>query len=98
MQAANQSVTPKPNDDEVDHFQCLSANQVIAEMVNGQFKPNCALMWVNLDAVQPTVLLTMFCRIIDFFIRHGLITPEVDSRYNEICRRLRREIAMPGPA
>lgn len=43
-QPGDHSVVPKPNDDEVDHFECLTANQVVDEMVAGNFKPNCALV------------------------------------------------------
>lgn len=33
--------------------------------------------------------------MIDFFIRHGLITPETEEQYVEICSRLRRKLPMP---
>jgi hypothetical protein len=33
--------------------------------------------------------------MIDFFIRHGLISPDNESRYVEICARLRRLLPMP---
>lgn len=33
--------------------------------------------------------------MIDFFIRHGLVTPETESQYVEICNRLRRKLPMP---
>ncbi|OAA67488.1 thiamin pyrophosphokinase-related protein [Cordyceps fumosorosea ARSEF 2679] len=36
--------------------------------------------------------------MIDFFIRHGLITPETEERYVEICNRLRRRLPMPTNA
>ncbi|KAJ4145005.1 hypothetical protein LMH87_003870 [Akanthomyces muscarius] len=33
--------------------------------------------------------------MIDFFIRHGLVTPETEEQYVEICNRLRRKLPMP---
>ncbi|XWW97114.1 hypothetical protein V2A60_005095 [Cordyceps javanica] len=33
--------------------------------------------------------------MIDFFIRHGLVTPENEDQYVEICNRLRRKLPMP---
>ncbi|KAJ2958039.1 hypothetical protein NQ176_g11206 [Zarea fungicola] len=33
--------------------------------------------------------------MIDFFIRHGLVTPENEEQYVEICNRLRRKLPMP---
>lgn len=33
--------------------------------------------------------------MIDFFVRHGLVTPENEGRYVEICSRLRRRLPMP---
>lgn len=36
--------------------------------------------------------------MIDFFIRHGLVTPEVENQYVEICNRLRRKLPMPTNA
>ncbi|KAK8150763.1 hypothetical protein G3M48_008937 [Beauveria asiatica] len=36
--------------------------------------------------------------MIDFFIRHGLVTPEGEDQYVEICNRLRRKLPMPTNA
>ncbi|EGX94097.1 thiamin pyrophosphokinase-related protein [Cordyceps militaris CM01] len=36
--------------------------------------------------------------MIDFFIRHGLVTPETEDQYVEICSRLRRKLPMPTNA
>ncbi|OAA50036.1 thiamin pyrophosphokinase-related protein [Beauveria brongniartii RCEF 3172] len=36
--------------------------------------------------------------MIDFFIRHGLVTPEEEDQYVEICNRLRRKLPMPTNA
>ncbi|ORY74523.1 NUDIX hydrolase domain-like protein [Leucosporidium creatinivorum] len=36
--------------------------------------------------------------LLDFFLRHGYLTPENDSRFLEVAMRLRRTLALPGPA
>ncbi|BGP15490.1 hypothetical protein JCM10213v2_003469 [Rhodosporidiobolus nylandii] len=36
--------------------------------------------------------------LIDFFIRHGLLTFESDTRFIEIATRLHRPLTLPGPA
>lgn len=33
--------------------------------------------------------------MIDFFIRHGLVTPENEEQYVQVCNRLRRQLPMP---
>ncbi|KAL8280410.1 hypothetical protein RQP46_007058 [Phenoliferia psychrophenolica] len=35
--------------------------------------------------------------LIDFFQRHGFLTPESDARFLEIATRLRRPLVLPGP-
>ena len=35
--------------------------------------------------------------LLDFFIRHGVITPENESKYVEISERLHRKLPFPGP-
>lgn len=35
--------------------------------------------------------------VVDFFIRHGIITPDNDPDYAEILRRLHRRLPFPGP-
>lgn len=35
--------------------------------------------------------------MLDFFIRHGIVTEENEVHYEEIQRRLRRELPFPGP-
>ncbi|KAI9736379.1 MAG: hypothetical protein M1818_006112 [Claussenomyces sp. TS43310] len=35
--------------------------------------------------------------ILDFFIRHGILTPENEKDYEEIKRRIRRRLEFPGP-
>jgi hypothetical protein len=34
--------------------------------------------------------------MIDFLIRHSILTPENEPNYQEICRRLRRDLGLPG--
>ncbi|GAA5889759.1 hypothetical protein JCM5296_002333 [Sporobolomyces johnsonii] len=36
--------------------------------------------------------------LIDFFIRHGLLTAESDARFLEVATRLHRPLSLPGPA
>ncbi|BGO98892.1 hypothetical protein NBRC10513v2_003294 [Rhodotorula toruloides] len=36
--------------------------------------------------------------LLDFFMRHGLLTPESDTRFLEIAARLRKPLGLPGPA
>jgi len=62
--------TPAPLDGEVESFELLAVDQVMAKMRLGLFKPNCALV------------------LLDFFIRHGYITPESEPNYMEIITRL----------
>jgi hypothetical protein len=35
--------------------------------------------------------------ILDFFVRRGILTPENEPNYEEIKRRLHRELEFPGP-
>ncbi|GAA5990133.1 hypothetical protein JCM11641_001066 [Rhodosporidiobolus odoratus] len=72
--------TTNPEDGEVESFDLMSIEEVVKKMVDGEFKPNCALV------------------LIDFLIRHGLLTFESDSRFLEIATRLRRPLSLPGPA
>ncbi|BGP47569.1 hypothetical protein JCM10450v2_003432 [Rhodotorula kratochvilovae] len=69
-----------PADGEVESFALLPLDEVVQRMVDGEFKPNCALV------------------LVDFFIRHGLLTAESDTRFLEIAARLRRPLGLPGPA
>lgn len=36
--------------------------------------------------------------VVDFLVRHGLVSAETDARYLEVCGRLRRTGLPPGPA
>ncbi|GAA5885008.1 hypothetical protein JCM16303_006515 [Sporobolomyces ruberrimus] len=71
--------TTNPADGEVESFELMGLEQVVQKLVDGEFKPNCALV------------------LIDFFIRHGLLTAENDVRYLEVSRRIHRELGLPGP-
>jgi hypothetical protein len=35
--------------------------------------------------------------MLDFFVRHGIITKENEPDFDEIVRRLHRELEFPGP-
>jgi len=35
--------------------------------------------------------------IVDFLVRHGLVTPITDPRYDSICLALRRDVGLPLP-
>lgn len=35
--------------------------------------------------------------MLDFFIRHGILTPDNEKDYNEIKRRIHRQLPFPGP-
>jgi 8-oxo-dGTP pyrophosphatase MutT (NUDIX family) len=72
-------VTPQPKDGEVEEFTLCTVEEVQAQLANGQFKPNCALV------------------VLDFFIRHGILTRENEPDYDEINRRIHRELPFPGP-
>ncbi|TNY23020.1 NUDIX hydrolase domain-like protein [Rhodotorula diobovata] len=36
--------------------------------------------------------------LVDFFMRHGLLTAESDTRFLEVAARLRKPLGLPGPA
>ena len=54
---------PTPKDGEVAEFYLWTVDEVRAELVKGNFKPNCALI------------------VVDFFIRHGIITAANEPDY-----------------
>ena len=71
------TLTPKPNDGEVEGFELMSLKEVQDAMSEGRFKPNCALV------------------LLDFFIRHGILTAEAEPGYVEIVARLHRRFDFP---
>ncbi|CAG8523478.1 11367_t:CDS:2, partial [Ambispora gerdemannii] len=72
-------IQPKPLDDEVECFYLLDVDEVKKNLLEGKFKPNCALA------------------VIDFFIRHSVITPDKEPDYIEILTRIHRKLEFPGP-
>ncbi|GAA5882494.1 hypothetical protein JCM3774_006131 [Rhodotorula dairenensis] len=79
---AREGVIPTTNaaDGEVESFSLMTVDEVVQHMVDGHFKPNCALV------------------LLDFFIRHGLLTAESDTRFLDIVSHLHRPMSFPGPA
>ncbi|KAI1094846.1 NUDIX domain-containing protein [Rostrohypoxylon terebratum] len=73
----DETVVPKPMDDEVEEFYLWDVPQVRDALLRGEFKTNCALV------------------MIDFFVRHGIITQENESDYLEIITRLHRPLPVP---
>lgn len=67
-------VIPKPHDDEVDSFTCMSVEQVKAALLKDEFKPDSAAV------------------VIDFFVRHGVVTAENEPDFVEINTRLHRRL------
>ncbi|KAG7287801.1 hypothetical protein NEMBOFW57_007316 [Staphylotrichum longicolle] len=76
---ADGSITPRPNDGEVDSFRLCTVEEIQEQMVQGLWKPNCAMV------------------MLDFLVRHGILTPENEPYYDEILTRRRRFIPFPGP-
>ncbi|KAF3166179.1 hypothetical protein TWF788_000553 [Orbilia oligospora] len=68
---------PKPFDGEVAEHLLMDVDEVIRNLENGKFKPNCAAV------------------LLDFFIRHGVITAENEPDYLEIYTRLHRRLEFP---
>ncbi|KAJ1961119.1 hypothetical protein IWQ62_003976 [Dispira parvispora] len=68
-----------PNDGEVDSFQLLSMDELKRRILDGEFKPNCAMI------------------IIDFLIRHGVVTPENEPDYLAILACGHRQLPFPYP-
>lgn len=94
-----------PADGEVESFELLSLDETVRRMCDGEFKPNCALYVplplalcaLSLSADAHLVALARSV-LIDFFMRHGLLTCESDTRFLEIAARLRKPLGLPGPA
>ncbi|CEL53332.1 putative protein YJR142W OS=Saccharomyces cerevisiae (strain ATCC 204508 / S288c) GN=YJR142W PE=1 SV=1 [Rhizoctonia solani AG-1 IB] len=68
--ANDPAYVPKPLDGEVESFELMDWEAVIARMKAGEFKRNSALVMV------------------DFLVRHGIITPENEPDYLEIVTRM----------
>ncbi|KAI1081098.1 hypothetical protein F5B20DRAFT_536772 [Whalleya microplaca] len=67
-------VVPRPYDDEVKGFSCMTVSEVQQALLNQEFKPDAAAV------------------IIDFFIRHGIITADNEDDFVEINMRLHRKL------
>lgn len=67
-------IVPKPHDDEVSAFTCMTVEQVQAALLNEEFKPDSAAV------------------LIDFLIRHGIITADNEPDFVEISMRLHRKL------
>ncbi|KAK3114061.1 hypothetical protein LTR53_007992 [Teratosphaeriaceae sp. CCFEE 6253] len=67
-------VVPKPHDDEVGEFYCLTVAEVQARLLNEEFKPDSAAV------------------LMEFLMRHSVITPENEGDYVEISMRLHRKL------
>lgn len=66
------NVEPRPHDDEVDSFYCMTIEEIKKSLLNGEFKPDAGAV------------------LVDFFVRHGIITPENERKFVEISMRLHR--------
>ncbi|KAI0882760.1 NUDIX domain-containing protein [Annulohypoxylon maeteangense] len=73
----DETVVPKPMDDEVEEFYLWDVRQVKEALLRDEFKTNCASV------------------MIDFFVRHGIITEENEPDYLEITTRLHRSLPVP---
>lgn len=76
---ADGSITPHPNDGEVDSFRLCTVEEIQEQLAQGLWKPNCAMI------------------MLDFLVRHGILTPENEPYYDEILARRCRFIPFPGP-
>ncbi|KAH6635221.1 NUDIX hydrolase domain-like protein [Chaetomium sp. MPI-SDFR-AT-0129] len=76
---ADESITPRPKDGEVESFSLRTVEEVQEQLAQGMWKPNCALV------------------MLEFFARHGILTPDNDPHYAELNARAHRFIPFPGP-
>jgi 8-oxo-dGTP pyrophosphatase MutT (NUDIX family) len=88
-------VVPKPNDSEVQV--CL----YLRHMGIPDPYPQAFYLW-TIEEVQEHMAKGEFkpnCAllILDFFIRHGILTPNNEKDFDEIKRRIHRDIELPGP-
>ncbi|KAF1982204.1 thiamine pyrophosphokinase [Aulographum hederae CBS 113979] len=72
------SVVPKPSDDEVEGFFLWSIEEVQESMRRGEWKPNCAIV------------------MLDWLVRHGILTAENEPKYSEIVSRIHRRLEFPS--
>lgn len=67
-------VVPKPHDDEVDSFTCMTVAQVEIALLEEKFKPDSAAV------------------MIDYLIRHSIISADNEPNFVEINMRLHRRL------
>ncbi|KAK5115526.1 hypothetical protein LTR62_001185 [Meristemomyces frigidus] len=67
-------VVPKPHDEEVGEFYCMTVPEVQAALLKQEFKPDSA------------------CVLIDFLMRHSVITAENEPDFINITMRLHRRL------
>lgn len=67
-------VVPKPRDDEVGEFYCMSIDELCSSLLREEFKPDSGAV------------------LVDFLIRHGIITPENEKDFVDISMRLHRRL------
>ncbi|KIH93009.1 hypothetical protein SPBR_02962 [Sporothrix brasiliensis 5110] len=70
---------PQPKDGEVESFMLCTVDEVRAQLAQGLYKPNCAVV------------------LLDFMVRHGLLTRDNEPDYDAIVSRLHRVLPFPGP-
>ncbi|KAI1780394.1 NUDIX hydrolase domain-like protein [Hypoxylon cercidicola] len=72
-------VVPKPNDDEVEQFYCMTVEEVQKALLNGEFKADSAVV------------------LIEFCIRHGIITADNEKDFIEMNMRIHRRLPFRLP-
>ena len=82
------NVRLQPNDQEAQSFELMDRDTIWQLIVAGAFKPNCALGTCT-DALTPVLL--------DFFIRHGWLTPEKEPDYTKLVALLHTPLRVPTP-
>ncbi|KAH8748422.1 hypothetical protein F5883DRAFT_653123 [Diaporthe sp. PMI_573] len=66
-------VIPQPGNDEVERFTPMTLDNVKAALMEGEFVPNRAMVWLA------------------YLVRHGIMTPENEPDFSEVCQRLHRK-------
>ena len=67
-------IKPKPHDEEVKDFYCMSVKEVQAALLRKEFKPDSAAV------------------LVDFLMRHSIITPDNEPDYVGISMHLHRRL------
>lgn len=82
------SVHLQPNDQEAQSFELMDKDTVWHHILAGAFKPNCTLGTCT-DTLTPVLL--------DFFIRHGWLTPDMEPDYTKLVALLHTPLRVPTP-